>query len=398
MSQMLTSSNNHPPYPSPPINRSPEKDAPRTQIPLVDLIAQHQAKRQELDEAIQRVIANARFIQGQEVREFEEAFARFCGQSYCIGTSNGTDALTLALGACGIAPGDEVITTPHTFIATAEAILAVGARPVFADIDEQTFTIDPQRIEERITERTRAIIPVHLYGQPAALEEIMALAQLRGLRVIGDAAQAHGAELKGRSVAQWGDAACFSFFPGKNLGAFGDAGGVVTSDPEIAQRVGMLRDHGRWKEKYTHTIVGGNYRLDTIQAAVLLVKLQYLAQWNEARRRVARLYREGLDDLPVQLPVERAQVQHVYHQFVIRTPLRAGLAAFLKEQGVATGIHYPVPLHLQPALQHLGYQRGDFPVTERVVDDILSLPIYPEMTDQQVGQVIETIRWYFQSH
>jgi len=365
-----------------------------TNIPMVDLRRQHQNLKMELRLAMDRVILNTRFVNGKEVGEFEREFARFCRAEHCVGTSSGTDALTLTLSAFGIQAGDEVITSPHTFIATAEAILAVGAKPVFADIDETSFNLDPRAVEKKITPRTKAIVPVHLYGNPASMEEITEMVKDRGILVVGDAAQAHGAEFKGRNVAQWGDAACFSFFPGKNLGAYGDAGAVVTSNAELAERAAALRNHGR-KDKFTHLIPGCNARLDTLQAAVLLVKLRYLARWNEARRRVAARYREGLQGLPLKLPAESNDAKHVFHQFVVRLPQRDRLREFLKEKGVSTGIHYPLPLHLQPALKELGYKGGDFPVTERVTDEILSLPIFPELSDESTDYVIDCIHTFF---
>jgi dTDP-4-amino-4,6-dideoxygalactose transaminase/carbonic anhydrase/acetyltransferase-like protein (isoleucine patch superfamily) len=377
------------PYAPPELNVKPP---PR--IPLADLAAQHQSKKEDLRLAMDRVVLNTRFINGPEVKEFEKEFATFCGVGHCVGVSSGTDALALALRACGVGHGDEVITTPHTFIATAEAILMVGARPVFADIDERTYNLDPQKVKDRITSKTRAIIPVHLYGRPAPMDEIIRLAAARGIRVIGDAAQAHGAELGGRKVAQWGDVSCFSFFPGKNLGAYGDAGAVATDDAEIAKQVALVRDHGR-TEKYKHQIIGGNHRLDTLQAAVLLVKLKYLAKWNDARVRVAAAYRDGLKGLPLRLPQEDEDGRHVYHQFVLRLQGRDRLREHLDAKGVATGIHYPIPLHLQPALENLGYRKGDFPVTERAADEVLSLPMYPELTDKQVARVVEAVRSFF---
>jgi dTDP-4-amino-4,6-dideoxygalactose transaminase/acetyltransferase-like isoleucine patch superfamily enzyme len=365
-------------------------------VPLVDLVAQHQAYKQDLRLAMDKVVLNTRFIQGVEVRQFERQFAEFCGVERAVGVASGTDALYLSLKGLGIGPGDEVITSPHTFIATAEAIFAAGAMPVFADIEETTYNLDPEKVVEKITPRTKALLPVHLYGHPAAMEAMQELAQRFELRLIGDAAQAHGATIAGRDVAQWGDAACYSFYPGKNLGAYGDAGGVTTSSADLADHLAMLADHGR-NEKYLHRLIGGNHRLDTLQAAVLLEKLKHLAQWNQSRRRIAKLYCELLEGLPIRLPTQAAGAVHVYHQFVIAVADRDRLQQHLKEQGISTGIHYPVPLHLQPALASLKHNHGDFPVTERVVGEILSLPMYPELTDVQVRRVASAICDFFRA-
>lgn len=375
------------PYPKTPA-------APEREIPLVDLAAQHQRLKMELRLAIDTVILNTRFIQGKEVREFEADFAAFCGVEQAVGVGSGTDALILALRGLGIGPGDEVLTTPHTFIATVEAILAVGAVPVFVDIDPATYLIDVGKMAAKITPRTKAVLPVHLYGQSAPMPEILALAERYGLKVVADAAQAHGAELDGRPIAQWGHATCFSFYPGKNLGAYGDAGLVATRDADLAGTIRMLRDHGR-KEKYEHAIVGTNSRLDTVQAAVLKTKLPHLSDWNALRRQWAERYRQGLQHLPVTLPVPMPQAKHVYHLYVIQLPERGRLQSHLKQNGIATGIHYPIPLHLQPSLRFLGYHPGDFPVTEEVAGRILSLPMYPELTEQQVDHVIAGLCEFF---
>ncbi len=379
--------------------RSPYVPAPKEdsskKIPLVDLAAQHQSLKMDLRRAIDTVILNTRFINGKEVREFESAFAEFCGVAHAVGVGSGTDALFLALKALGVGPGDEVVTVANSFIATPEAILALGAVPVFVDIDPETCNIAVDRIPEKITERTKAIVPVHLYGRPADMEGILAIARERGLKVVADAAQAHGAELAGRPVAQWGDAVCFSFYPGKNLGAYGDAGAVVTQDADLADRIARLKDHGR-KEKYTHTLVGVNSRLDTIQAAVLKTKLPHLGRWNEARRDAARRYREGLEGLPLSLPCESEGATSVYHLFVVQTDERDRLQAHLRERNIATGVHYPVPLPLQPSLADLGHRPGDFPATEAAARRILSLPMYPELTEDQVARVIAEVRAFFQ--
>jgi dTDP-4-amino-4,6-dideoxygalactose transaminase/acetyltransferase-like isoleucine patch superfamily enzyme len=363
-------------------------------IPLVDLAAQHQEHKQDIRLALDRVILNTRFIRGKEVGEFETAFAKFCRAEDAIGVNSGTDALYLALRALGIGSGDEVITTTHTFVATASAIIQAGARPVLVDVDPQSFCIDPDQIEAKITSRTKAILPVHLYGHPADMEAIATVARRRGLAIIEDAAQAHGAECAQRRIGTWGDIACFSFFPSKNLGAYGDAGAVVTNTKALAEKVGKLRDAGR-SEKYLSDIVGTNSRLDTLQAAVLGVKLRYLENWNEARRKVAALYTEKLSGLPLKLPTERANSRHVYHLYVIRTPRRDALAKHLAKYKIGTGIHYPVPLHLQPALSFLGYGKGEFPRTETIADEILSLPMYPELSTAQIDRVADAIREFF---
>lgn len=355
-------------------------------IPLVDLRAQYRIIKPEIDAAIERVLANTRFILGKEVQDFEEAFAVYCGARYAIGVASGTAALHLALLACGIGQGDEVITSPFTFIATAEAICHAGARPVFVDIDPVSYNLDPSRIEEAITPRTKAILPVHLYGQPADMDPLLAIARRYDLKVIEDAAQAHGAEYKGQRVGTLGGAACFSFYPGKNLGAYGDGGMVVTNDPQIAERVRMLRDHGRLS-KYEHLIVGYGERLDALQAAILGVKLRHLDDWNERRRRIAAQYRELLADGNIQVPQESKDVRHVYHLFVVRVRDRDATLARLKEAGIGVGVHYPIPLHLQPAFAWLGYREGDFPNAEQAAREVLSLPIYPEMTVEQMDQV-----------
>jgi dTDP-4-amino-4,6-dideoxygalactose transaminase len=359
-------------------------------IPLVDLKAQYCSIKAEIDEAIQRVLINSSFILGEEVKSFEEAFAAFCNVEYAIGTCSGTSALHLALLACGVGPGDEVITTPFTFIATAEAISYTGARPVFVDIDPVSYCLDPSRLEAAITPKTKAILPVHLYGQPAEMEAILEIANHYKLRVIEDAAQAHGAKYKDRHAGTIGDVGCFSFYPGKNLGAYGDGGLVITNNSEIAHQVRLLRNHGRI-DKYEHLIEGYAYRLDALQAAILKVKLRYLEQWSEARRQHARQYDSLLKGARVSIPQELDNAWHVYHLYVVQAENRTELQQGLKTQGIATGIHYPIPLHLQPAYHHFGYQPGDFPVTETVCQKVLSLPMYPELTDEQVSAVATAI-------
>ncbi len=370
-------------------------------IPLVDLKAQYLSIKDEMDAAIQRVVDSTSFILGPDVRAFEEEFARFCGVQHAVGVDSGTAALHLAFLVCDIGPGDEVITTPHTFIATIGMLGRVGARPVFVDIDPRTYNMDPARIEAAITGRTKAILPVHLYGQPAEMDPILEIADRHGLKVIEDAAQAHGAEYKGQRVGSMGHVAIFSFYPGKNLGAYGDAGAVVTDDGEIAEKVRLLRNHGR-REKYEHLLQGFNYRIDTLQAAILRAKLAHLEEWNEARRRYAATYRELLSDLDLVLPYEPEHVRAVYHLFVIRLAgsllqERDALREHLKARGISTGIHYPIPLHLQPAYRHLGYKKGDFPITEECARQVLSLPIYPELTRAQMEEVAQAIKEFLES-
>ena len=360
-------------------------------IPLIDLAVQHQSLKQQIRIAMDRVILNTRFINGQEIDEFEGSFADFSGVKHAIGVSSGTDALIVALKALGIGAGDEVITVPNSFIATVEAIIAVNATPVFVDVDERYCTMDPVLLESKITPRTKAVIPVHLYGQMAPMREIIDIARRHGLKVVEDAAQAHGARLEGMSAGQWGDVACFSFYPGKNLGAYGDAGAVVTNDEMLAKKIAMLRDHGR-SGKYESAMVGGNCRLDTLQAAVLNVKLPKLNKWNEDRRKLAAYYTENLADLPLLCPSQSPGADHVYHLYVVRFSDRDKLATHLKQLGIASGIHYPLPLHLQPALSFLGHKEGDFPVTEMLSREILSLPMFPEMTQSDANRVVEGVK------
>ena len=361
-----------------------------THIPFVDLQAQYATIRNEISEAIQGVLDSAHFINGPQGKAFEQAFAAFCQASHAVGCGNGTDALYLALRALGIGPGDEIITTPNTFIATAEAVSLAGATPVFIDVDEMGL-MNTELLEAACTERTRAVVPVHLRGEPAEMDAISEIAKARGLRVIEDAAQAHGAQYRNRVVGGLGDIAAFSFYPGKNLGAFGDAGAVTTNDEAVATKVRMLRDHGR-TEKYIHEIEGVNSRLDELQAAVLTVKLRHLARWNDARRRAAVWYTERLRDLPnLVVPVARDHVVPVYHLFAVRTDRRDELMTHLKARGIACGVHYPVPLHLQPAYRHLGYRKGSFPHAERMARTSLSLPIYPEITEEAVDRVASVI-------
>jgi dTDP-4-amino-4,6-dideoxygalactose transaminase len=336
------------------------------------------------------VILSTNFILGPEVGEFETAFASYCGAKACVGVSSGTSALILTLRACGVGPGDEVISVAHTFIATAEAVSAVGATPVFVDIDPITYTLDAEALAASINERTRAVIPVHIYGHPADMTRIRAVAAQHDLVVIEDAAQAHGATWQGVRAGNLGDVACFSFYPGKNLGAYGDAGAVVTNRADIAERVRLLRNHGR-RSKYLHDEVGFGERLDTLQAAILGAKLPHLDAWVKARRQLVRRYDQLLSGLELTLPQEAPGAESAWHLYVIRTAQRDDMLAYLNRHGVGAGVHYPVPLHLQPAYAPLGYRAGDLPVTEAVARSCLSLPIYPEMTDEQQRQVATRI-------
>jgi dTDP-4-amino-4,6-dideoxygalactose transaminase len=356
-------------------------------IPFVDLKTQYENIRDEIDPAIAEVVSTGWFVGGPRVKAFEEQFASFCQVEHAIGVSSGTAALHVALAAAGIGSGDEVITVPNTFIATTEAITLAGARPVFVDIDPESCNIDAGRIEEAITPRTRAVIPVHLYGQPADMDPIMEIARTHDLVVIEDACQAHGAEYKGKKTGGLGHIGCFSFYPGKNLGAYGDGGMVVTNDAGLAETVRMLSNHGQ-KEKNRHPREGFNYRLDAIQAAVLGVKLKHLERWNAQRRDHARLYGELLADLEVKTPVEKKFAKHVFHLYIIRLNQRDELAEHLSSRGVSVGFHYPVALHQQKAYARLGYGPGDFPLAEACAEQVLSLPMYPELTEAHIHSVV----------
>ena len=358
-------------------------------IPYLDLKAQYQSIKPEIDAAVLRVLESTQFVLGEEVAAFEREFAAYCGGRDAVALNSGTSALHLALLAADIGPGDEVITVPFTFVATAAAIIYSGAKPVFVDIDPDTYCMAPDRIERAITSRTRAIMPVHLYGHPADMDPILAVAKKHGLVVIEDAAQAHGAEYKGRRCGSMGELAGFSFYPGKNLGAYGEGGAVVTNDPALAKKMRLLRSWGE-ERRYEHVLKGYNYRMDGIQGAILRVKLRHLEQWTESRRARAADYRRhlGADVTP---PVER-DGRHVYHVFAVRLRYRDAVRASLQAAGIQTGVHYPIPVHLQPAYQDLGYRAGDFPVSERVAAEVLSLPMFPEMTVEQVKTVAAAVR------
>jgi len=357
-------------------------------IPLLDLNAQYASIRDEVREAVDRVLDSQRFILGPEVEAFEREIAEYCGCAHAIGVSSGTDALLVTLMALDIKAGDEVITPAYSFFATAGAIARLGATPVFVDIDANTFNIDAARMESRITERTKAILAVHLYGQLADMDEIRHFAAHHGIPVIEDAAQAIGAERNGQRAGAIGDAGCLSFFPSKNLGGAGDGGMVTTNDPELAERVRMLRNHG-FRTRYDNELLGGNFRLDAIQAAVLRVKLRHLDAWTDARRRNAAQYREQLPG-GVVLPAERPG-KHTYNQFVIRHPRRDALMQHLKNEGIGCEIYYPIPLHLQRCFESLKYEPGNFPVSEQAAKETLALPIYPELTPEMIQRVCAAI-------
>ena len=363
------------------------------QVPFIDLKSQYQALAPEIDIAMANVIENSAFILGSEVSLFEQEFAAYCETKYAVGVDSGTSAIELALRAYGIGAGDEVITAANTFIATALAISYTGARPVLVDIDPQSYNIDVDLMADAITAKTRAVIPVHLYGQPADMDPTLQIARQKDLVVIEDACQAHGAKYKGRRTGSLGDAAAFSFYPAKNLGAFGDAGMVVTQDEEVAENIRILRDVGQ-RRKYHHEVKGYNHRLDSLQAAVLRVKLKHLDEWNAARRQNASLYNQFFAGSQVLTPVESDFAEHVYHLFIVRVEDREGLQEHLAGRKIYTGIHYPIPIHLQRAYQELDYRRGDFPITEQYADQILSLPMFPEMVVEQVQHVADAVIAY----
>ena len=359
-------------------------------VPFVDLKQQYLGIKDEILAAVDKVFESTQFVLGKEVAAFEEEFAAFCGTRHAVAVNSGTSALHLALLSAGIGPGDEVITVPCTFVATVAAVVYTGARPVFVDVDPVSYTMDPKQIEAAITPRTKAILPVHLYGNPADMKAIIAIARRHGLTVIEDAAQAHGAEYHGQRCGSIGDLGCFSFYPGKNLGAYGEGGIVTTNNPEFVRTIRMLRDWGAEK-KYEHVLKGFNYRMEGVQGAILRVKLRYLEAWTEARRAHAARYAAVLEDSGLKLPAEAPDTRHVYHVYAVRTPQRSELMQSLNSQGVQTGIHYPIPVHLLPAYSDLGYQQGHFPVSEAIAAEELSLPMFPEMTDEQIEAVGEAL-------
>jgi dTDP-4-amino-4,6-dideoxygalactose transaminase len=360
-------------------------------IPLVDLHAQYRTIRHEITAAFEDVLENMQLFLGPQMQAFENEFAAYCECDYGVGLSSGTDALALALRACDIGDGDEVITVANTFIATVEAIASVGADPVFVDIDPDTYTMDYRQLDSVLTSRTRAILPVHLYGHPVNMQPILDFAHAHGLSVIEDASQAHGAAYRGRRVGSLGDVGCFSLYYSKNLGAYGEAGICVTNNNELAEKICTLRDHGS-RVRYQHEVMGFNARLDELQAAVLRVKLHYLEQWNNARQAHARVYTEQLRDILEAVPVVRPWGTHVYCYYVIQVPQRNAFRKSLEREGISTNIHYPTPIHLQPACAKYGFERGMLPVTEAAAERIVSLPMYPELTSEQIQQVIKAVK------
>lgn len=364
-------------------------------VPLLDLKLQFSAIEGEIRSAIDELLQSQRFILGPAVSDFEKEIAGYCGAEHAVGVSSGTDAILISLMALGIGAGDEVITTPYTFFSTAGCISRVGARPVFVDIDARTFNINPEQIEAAITEKTRAILPVHLFGQCAEMEGILELAAKHDIRVIEDAAQAIGAKYKGRGAGTMGNLGCFSFFPSKNLGGFGDGGMVVTNDAALAEKIAVLRTHGS-KPKYFHSMIGGNFRLDAIQAAILRVKLSHLDAWTEKRRQNASVYDQLLKELPVVTPHIEEYNFSIFNQYVIRVQRRDELMSFLKEKEVGCAIYYPLPLDLQRCYEHLGYRKGDFPESERAAAESLSIPVFPELTEEQLRYVVEQIGLFLQ--
>jgi dTDP-4-amino-4,6-dideoxygalactose transaminase len=362
------------------------------QIPFIDLKLHHAAIRTELDIAIKEVIDSGAFAGGPFVEKFERDFAAYCGASYAIGVGSGTEALWLALLACGVGVGDEVITVANTFMATAEAITYCGARPVFVDVNESTYTMDPAGLEDALTPRTKAIIPVHLFGHPVDMDPILEFAGKHNLRVIEDAAQAHGAKYNGQTAGTIGDAGCFSFYPSKNLGALGEAGAIITNDAELDEKLRILRDHGQVR-KYCHDLIGWNCRMDGIQAAALRVKLRHLENGNSLRRAHAAQYNRGftgMDD--VTSPVEASYARHVYHVYAIRVKERDEVTRSLKDRGIQCAVHYPIPISLQRAYQNLGYKPGSLPVSERLALELISLPMFPELSEGQIASVVQSVR------
>ncbi len=363
-------------------------------IAYLDLPAQMRPIRKEIDAAIGRTLDNCSFCLGPDVANFEKDFAAYCGAQHCVGMNSGTSALHVAMLLLNIKPGDEVISSPMTFVATSWAISYVGAKPVYVDIDDATFNLNPDLVERAITGRTRAILPVHLYGHPANLEPLLAISRKHNIPLVEDAAQAHAAKYRGRVIGTFGVMSCFSFYPGKNLGAYGEGGALVTNDPALASRARALREHGS-TQRYYHDEVGYNYRMEGIQGAVLGVKLKHLDEWTRERRRVAHLYHQLLADSPLQLPREADYAQSAYHLYVVRHPRRDDLKKHLEANRIGCALHYPLPLHLQKCYASLGHKPGDFPVAEKAARECLSLPIYPELTDAQVHRVADVIKDFF---
>jgi len=364
-------------------------------IPLLDLKEQYQKIKPEIEAKVQKVLEEANYVLGPEVKEFEANVAAYCDAKFGVGVNSGTDALHLPLAALKVGPGDEVITTPFTFFATSEVISVMGAKPVFCDIQADTFNIDPEQIKAKITPKTKGIVPVHLYGHPAEMDAIMAIAREHNLWVLEDCAQSLGSSYKGKKTGSFGVAGAISFFPSKNLGAYGDGGMIVTSDQEMAEELKALRVHGG-KKRYFYETLGFNSRLDTIQAPILNIKLKYLNQWNERRREIAAFYSENLAQIPgVVPPSERPGCYHIYHQYTFRAPKRDELQKHLQEKGIGNAIYYPLALHLQEVYSNLGYKKGDLPVTEKAQDEVISLPIYPELKPEDLEYIVGTIKEFF---
>ena len=362
-------------------------------VPMVDLKAQYERIRAELGPELERVLASTQFIKGEDCARLEEEFAAYCGAAHACGVANGTDALILALRAYGVGPGDEVVTVANTFIATGEAILLNGARPVFVDVDPDTYTMDARALERAITPRTKVLLPVHLYGHPADMDAILAVGQRHGLPVLEDAAQAHGASIGARRAGSLGHAACFSFYPGKNLGAYGDAGMVTSNDPAFLERVRRVANHGGGSDKYDNVVLGTNSRLDTLQAAVLRVKLRHLDRWNEERRERVRAYDAALAGVPgVVTPREREGARSAWHLYSVRLERRDAVKAHLASRGIASAVHYPRPIHLQPAMASAGGCAGDLPVSERLSNEVLALPLYPELPLKTIETIAAEVR------
>lgn len=363
-------------------------------IPLVDLKVQYQNIKSEVNSAIKRVLESTHYILGEEVKQFEKKFAKFTDSKYAVGVSSGLSALELGMRTLRIGPDDEVITPVNSFIASSSAISFTGAKPVLVDCEETSFNIDPKKIEEKITTKTKAIMPVHLYGRPAEIDQILKIAKKYKLYILEDACQAHGAKYKGKKVGSIGTFGAFSFYPGKNLGAYGDGGIITTNDEKLTQVVRSMRNYGQAK-KYHHEFLAWNSRLDTIQATVLLVKLKYLNTWNKARLKNAYIYNKLLKGLPVITPEIPEDSTHVFHLYIIRTTKRDQLADYLNKNGISTGLHYPIPIHLQEAYKTLGYSKGDFPVAEKMASEILSLPMFPELKESEIEYITEHIKKYF---
>ena len=372
----------------------PNQTEPIAPVPYLDLPAQMRAIRKDIDIAIARTLDNCSFCLGPDVVQFEKDFARYCDAEHCVGFNSGTSALHIALLLLKVGPDDEVITTPYTFVATSWAISYVGAKPVYVDVDDATFNLDPKLIERAITPRTKAVLPVHLYGHPFHVDPILATCRKHNLPLVEDAAQAHSARYRGKVAGSFGAISCFSFYPGKNLGTYGEGGGLVTSDPAFAARAHSLREHGS-TQRYHHDEIGFNYRMEGIQGAVLGVKLKHLNAWTRERRRVAHRYHELLADTPLQLPREADYAESAYHLYVVRHPRRDDLKKHLEASNVGCALHYPLPLHLQKCYAHLGHKPGDFPVAEKAARECLSLPIYPEMTDAQIHRVAAVVKEFF---